>query len=139
MRNSAAEGLVLSQSAALDASQIRRRDLQAAIGANVELAAQTLQRAAVLLQDTRQAVSRYAVALRNERTKRDLGTATLIDVLNIEDRYNNALTGVVLREQAFANAIAQWRFETGLLVTALGDGFTVQTGDLLSHQLYLNR
>lgn len=137
VRNSAAEGLVLTQSAALDASLIRQRDLRAAIGANVEAAVQALRRAAGQLREAREAVSRYATALRNERTKRELGTATLIDVLNVEDRYNNALTAAVLREQAFASAIAQLRFESGMLVARDGEAFNVRVEDLLSYRVEL--
>ncbi|MFM9967062.1 MAG: TolC family protein [Burkholderiales bacterium] len=139
VRNSAAEGLVLSQSAALDSSLIRQRDLRATIGANVEVAAQALRRAALQLREAREAVGRYATALKNERTKRELGTATLIDVLNVEDRYNNALTGSVSREQAFANAIAQLRFEAGLLVNREGETYTVRVEDLISHAVELGQ
>ena len=138
VQNNAADGLFIAQSAALDASLVRQRDLRNTIGASVENAVQALRRTARQLSAGREAVLRYSTALRNERRKRELGTATLIDVLNIEDRYDNALTAAVQREQAFANAIAQLRFEAGVLVARKGESFNVRVDDLLSHRLNLD-
>jgi len=72
------------------------------------------------------------VSLENERTKRRLGLATLIDTLNIEDRYNNALLAAVQARQGFASAIAQFRFETGTLLAREGDTYRARVGELFT-------
>ena len=66
-------------------------------------------------------MERYRVSVKNEETKRSLGSATLIDVLNIEDRLNNALIARLQYQQAYASALAQLLFEAGQLVRGSED------------------
>lgn len=130
--NSLARGNLLSQSAAYDASIIRLRDLEASIASNVSALASTLKRSVEQLVEGREAVKRYAVTLQNQLTKRRLGSATLLDVINVEDRLNNALLNEVQLQQNYANAIVQLRFELGYLVHKQDDRYDVRIADLLT-------
>jgi len=58
--------------------------------------------------------------------------STLIDILNVEDRYNNALLSAVQARQAYANAIAQFRFDTGMLLSREGDSYNARVGELFN-------
>jgi outer membrane protein TolC len=89
-------------------------------------------RAGEQLKQADAAVKSYAVGLANERTKRRLGLSTLIDILSVEDRYNNALLSAVQARQAYASAIAQFRFEAGMLLTREGDSYIARIAELLT-------
>jgi outer membrane protein TolC len=128
--NAAARGALLEQSALLDAATIRLRELEAGIGNAVPVQLEALRRAATQLADGDEAVRRYATALRNEETKRRLGRSTLIDVLNVQDRLDNAQARQVQLRQGYAAAIAQLRFTSGALVRQAGDTFDVRIQDL---------
>ncbi len=130
--NNAARGLTRQQVAVVEAQRAQLRELGFAIENNVETSAYAVQRAADQLREADSAVRTYGAALENERTKRRLGMATLIDVLNIEDRYGNALLAAVQARQAFAAAIAQFRFETGALVARDGERYSASIDALFS-------
>ena len=96
-------------------------------------------RAVEQLKEADAAVKTYAVGLANERTKRRLGLSTLIDILNVEDRYNNALLSAVQARQAYASAIAQFRFEAGMLLSREGDSYTARIDELLTPTASVSR
>lgn len=130
--NSLARGNFLSQSAAYDASTIRLRDREASIASNVSALAAAMERSVEQLVEGREAVNRYAVTLQNQLIKRRLGSATLLDVINVEDRLNNALLNAVQLQQSYANAIVQLRFELGYLVHKRDDRYDVRIADLVT-------
>ncbi len=130
--NSAARGVYQSQSAAYEANIIRLRDLQASIGSLVAIVAIGLKNSAELSKVYDEAVRRYEITLQNERTKHRLGTSTLIDVINVEDRLRVALGNQVQVRQNYASAVVQFRFELGQLIRQSGEEFSVSLSDLLS-------
>jgi outer membrane protein TolC len=131
VRNSAAEGFFLAQSALLSASHIRVKNVADTIGNNVLTDVQALVRSAEQLAQSVETTRYYARTLENERTKRRLGLATLIDVINVEDRLTNALLAEVAARQTYANAIAQLRFDLGTIVLERDGQFDVAVEDLL--------
>jgi len=130
--NSGARGVQRSAAADYDSATIRLRDLQDAIAINVPVALSAVRRAASQCVEGAVAVKRYETTLKNEKTKRRLGNATVIDVINVEDRLNNSLLAEVSLRQGYANAIAQLRFELGSLVRRTGEEYRVTLGPLLS-------
>jgi len=130
--NSLARGNLLSQSASQDARIVQLHDLEASIVSNVSAQASSLKGSVEQLVEGKEAVKRYAVTLQNQLTRRRLGSATLLDVINVEDRLNNALLNEVQLQQNYANAIVQLRFELGYLVHQQDDRYDVRIADLLS-------
>jgi outer membrane protein TolC len=130
--NSAARGQHLAQAAQRDAASLRWRDLQAAISTGVGTVAQRLVRAAAQWQQAREAVLRYRVALQNERTRHRLARTTLIELLAVQDRLDNALLQEVQAQWAYAIGIATLQFETGQLVRQDGAQFSVEAHRLFS-------
>jgi outer membrane protein TolC len=104
-----------------EAARVRRATLEQAIDASVDQAYQAYAAAAQQLEAANQAVDRYRAALRDTSTRRQLGAATLIDVLNVEDRLNNAILARLSIQQALAQARAQVLFETGALLRRQDD------------------
>lgn len=122
VENSAAVGLLDTAYANLDAARLRRASLEDSISVALEQTYAALMSVSSQLELSRDVVERYRVSVRNEETKRILGSATLIDVLNIEDRLNNALIARLQYQQAYVAAQAQLLFEAGRLVRADANG-----------------
>jgi len=133
--NNAARGVTRQQAATVEIQRTRLRELGFAIENNIETAAHAVQRAVEQLQEADGAVATYATSLDNERTRRRLGMATLIDVLNVEDRYNNALLAAVQARQNYATSIALFRFEAGELIARDGEEYSARVDGLLSPTL----
>jgi outer membrane protein TolC len=134
VENQQARGLLLSRSASAVGAEIQRRDLQAVIGSGIQLAANALGASAMQLQAAAAAVHHYEKTLANEHTRRRLGAGTLIDVINIEDRLNNAQQTQVQLRQSYANAIAQLLCELGELISKRGENeFEVPLDALLRY------
>lgn len=132
MENSVASGALDTAYANLDSARLRRSTLEDAISVALEQAHALLRTAATQLERSRDVVERYRIAVRNEEIKRQLGTATLIDVLNIEDRLNNALVARLQYQQAYAAALAQLQFEAGRLVhVEAGEQYSINLQALL--------
>jgi outer membrane protein TolC len=132
LANNTARGLSRQQAAQVDAQRIRINELGHSISNSIETSAYAVLRATEQLTEADAAVRTYALSLENERTKRRLGLATLIDTLNVEDRYINALLAAVQTRQGFAGAIAQFRFETGTLLSREGDAYSARVGELFT-------
>jgi outer membrane protein TolC len=135
--NSDAKGVQRTASADYDAATIRLRDLQESVAINVPVALMTVRRAAKQCAEGAVAVTHYETTLKNEKTKRRLGNATVIDVINVEDRLNNSLQAEVALRQGYANAIAQLRFELGSLVRRIGEEYRVILAPLLNGRALL--
>jgi outer membrane protein TolC len=132
LANNSALGLSRQQAALVDAQRIRINELGHSISNSIDISAYAVLRATEQLSEADAAVKSYAVSLENERTKRRLGLATLIDTLNVEDRYNNALLAAVQARQGFASAIVQFRFETSTLLAREGDTYIARVGELFT-------
>lgn len=127
----AAQGLLRTRLALADGLEAELRELRDGAESAVVAAAWGLWRAAGQLREAEAAARTYATGVDNERTKRRLGMATLIDVLAVEDRYQNALLAAVQARADHALAIARLRFEAGTLVTAQGDARQARVDALL--------
>ena len=123
--NNAARGLLLSQESAHGRSIVRMRDAERSVGPLVVTAANTLRRIAQRHRDTLAAADRYVVAVQNEYIKRRLGLSTLIDVITVQDRLDNAQLLLLQLRQEFAVALAQLQFENGDLIRRDGDAYRV--------------
>ncbi len=120
--NSANRGAVQAAQANAETARIRRRALESTILTSVEAAYRAHAAVAAQLRSSGATVERYRAALKDSQSKRLLGSATLIDVLNVEDRLNNAILARVQYQQAYATARAQLLFECGALLQVAGDG-----------------
>jgi outer membrane protein len=116
LENNQATGAYRESAASLAQLEIRQRDLQVAIEAGVDSAVQTLERTANQLNLAHQALAWYELAVSQEMIKQKNGIATLIDVINIENRFVSSRSAYLQLQLAYANALARLRFETGSLM-----------------------
>jgi outer membrane protein TolC len=115
-RNEQARGAYLQ--AVATQTQLESQSLQLAhtISAAVTSAAQAVHNAALETDKAREAVDFYRKSLTGQREKYHLGTASVVDVLTVEDRLTTAMTTEVQAVLSYALALTQFRFATGTIV-----------------------
>jgi len=128
--NNAAEGQVLQQRADLQEAVIQTRDLERKINSGIQVAVQALWRALRELKETRSSVTHYQQAVKNEQIKFTMGMASVLDVINIQDRLRNVRLSEVRQMGKYADAVVQLGYETGTLVAADGDGYRIEMSHL---------
>lgn len=116
VENNVAKGRYLQQAAAYDQATIQLHTLEQSISLGVEAAWRAVIRSALQAQESEASVALYEVTARNERTKSQLGSSTLIDVLSVNDRLLGARQSKLSYHLNYLNALAQLRFETGALL-----------------------
>ena len=131
VENSANSGTLRTAAANADAARVRRVTLEQTVLSNVESAYQGYTSYVAQLRASELTIERYRSALRDTTTKRQLGSATLIDVLNVEDRLNNAILARLQYQQAYALARAQILYESGALLQTAPDGSVTVSLDAL--------
>ncbi len=116
LRNDAAKGVYAQRRATLTRAKLQTEDLARSIRSNVAIAVNNLQNSTASLRKSKQAVAAYRLAVKNEKAKYRLGMATLLDVINMEDRLTDSRLSEISAEAQVATSIAQVRFETGTLL-----------------------
>jgi outer membrane protein TolC len=89
----------------------KKRQIQSSISiaiSNLDTAVEVVKKAEITIQA-------YSLALENEKKKALLGMATVLDVMNTQDRYTNSLSILISAKQNYASAIARLRYETGTI------------------------
>lgn len=114
--NRAAKGLMTARLAAYQQALARLQEAENNVAPAIVTAVGNLRRVVARHRDTVASVELYEQAVRNEYTKRRLGLATLIDVINVQDRLDAARLLLLQLRQEYAAGIAQLLFDGGELV-----------------------
>lgn len=130
--NNVALGQVARAEASLRQSRIRIDDLSRSIRSAVAVAEDGLLRSATRVRLLREAAGLYRAAVDDERAKLQLGLATIIDLVLIEDRLTRSLLDEIAATQAYAVALTRLRFETGTLIGGDAPGFAVDRDQLVT-------
>ena len=91
-------------------------DLLHNIRAEVVSAVFGLRRSAIQLAKIQKMTGLYRVTFQHEKKKLALEKSTIIDVMNIEDQYQNAIKSLVNQKAAYASALVHLRYIVGLLM-----------------------
>jgi outer membrane protein TolC len=113
--NNVAAGQLAQRISTHEQATIRRRDLRDAVLTEVETLAHAVRRLGIQLAEARSAVALFARSVENEETRRQLGTGTLIDVINVSDRLLQARLSLDSAQLGYALAVARLRLATGTL------------------------
>jgi outer membrane protein TolC len=132
LENNEAKGLLQQQQAYLNSSNINLNELEYSTKNNIQVATYAMIRAYDSMMEAKVAEQKYEMSLNNERTKKKLGLSTLLDVLNVEDRYNNAQITHVQSQVAYASSVAVFLFQTNNLVVRNEDLFSINVTNLLN-------
>ncbi len=125
-----AGGEIDRQEAVRDQQAIRLADLRRRVRSGVTVALDAVRKSALGLGHAREAVRLYRTAVESEKEKFQLGSSTLLDVINLEDRLRSALLNEVSGEVAYAVALVELRLQSGTLVPAGGSPADITPRDL---------
>lgn len=127
LESTAARGLVTTRLSAHRQAMVRLQEAEGNVGSALTTAASALRRIVRRHEDTAAAVARYEQAVKNEYVKRKLGLATLIDVINVQDRLDSARLLLLQQRQEYASGIAQILFDAGELVGRDAELYRIDT------------
>ncbi len=117
LRNAAARGEYQRQTAQHRIAELTMVELARAIEAAITITLNALRNDLAGLAQTQEAIALFERTLTNEKQKLHLGEATILDLINYEDR----LTGVQLQALStrlrYHIEVIQLRFQTGMLIT----------------------
>lgn len=130
--NNATQGRILQKDAIYRKDKIALEDISRNIGASIAMALSTMKNIITEADRIRQSIRMYETALKNERKKVLLGSSTFLDLIVVEDRLQEAIQNEVAARFRYAEALAQFRFETGQLLSGEGDQAYVRMEDLTS-------
>ena len=123
-RNDAPLGQLAQSEAFLKQRVLLRDDLARRLRAGIALSLERLQRARAQVTYLQDATQLYLQSVTNERERLRTGSSTLIDLLLTEERATNVLFSMIAAEAAYASALVELRFATGILLSR--DQQTVQ-------------
>lgn len=129
-QNNRAQGQLRERAALAAQLAARALDLRHEVGSSVAQALQTLARTGAQMQNESSALALYEQAVSQEIVKQQNGIATLIDVINVEARYQGARVNQLQLQLAYANAIASLRLASGTLLPGAADRFTLDPAEL---------
>ncbi len=130
--NNAAEGLVVQRRSNVQKVVIRTRDLARKINSGILVAVQALWRTLRELRETRNSIAHYTKAVSSEQIKFSMGMASVMDVINMQDRLRDVRLSEVTQMNRFADAVVRLGFETGTLVMPEGDTYRIEMKNLTS-------
>lgn len=131
LERSAARADIDTHALQLQSSRISQEDAERMAYAGVAGAGEQLRNAASTVEQLQDSVARYEAAVSAERTRRNLAQSTLINLLDVEDRYNAAVLALLNARLGWANALAQWQFETASLLSGDASSPAVRVDRLL--------
>ena len=102
------------------------RDLTRFIQSSVLVALKALERSIYELKSSEIAIELYRTAVSNEKKKFQMGLATLIEIIDVEDRLTEAMLSYTDGQQRYASALVQLRYETGTLTYPQEQSFDLQ-------------
>ena len=114
--NNTAQGSLTQQTALHEKASLSHYNLAREISLSVEATLAGLLRNAQQLRASESAVAIYETSLENERIKNRLGSATLLDVLAVDDSLRNARLAQVNDYLNYLMALASLRYENGTLI-----------------------
>ncbi len=133
LANNQQRGKLMQRTAQDEQNAITTADLERTIKANIVLAVESVRETVQQCHEYSEAVEHYRRSVDSEMERLRLGTATLIDTILTEQRLTDALLALVDSQLAYAQLLAQLRFEAGLLVSESPDrGFFVDPDFLTS-------
>ncbi len=123
--NSAARAASIEAESSYQQSLLARANTERTIASNVASAMVNLVKSVARLQEAREAIEQYQIALAGEQDKYHLGESSLIDVLTMEERLTTANGDEVSAQLDYAIAVENLRFATGTLIDPRASAHTL--------------
>ncbi len=126
MENNTAKSILFQKKSELKQIEIIKQGLRKSISSNILIAIDRLKNSLKSLLIAKESVTYYKSTLNNEKKKFKLGTATLFDLIQIEDNLTNSTLNFIASQLSYASAMAQLKYETGGIVKKQGNSFSVK-------------
>ncbi|OGM03676.1 MAG: hypothetical protein A2008_08440 [Candidatus Wallbacteria bacterium GWC2_49_35] len=110
--NRQARGYLRQQEASYRKADIQYNDVGRNIVSSVLTAISDLEKSYSSYCLVNESLELYEKAVENEKIKYKFGTSTLLDIINVEDRYTGALLDRVSSRASYAQALSKLRYET---------------------------
>ncbi len=130
--NNRAEGNYEQSQSLLEQQLTRREQLQRQIKTKVRIAFDNLRARLKSYRQTKKSMGYYRETLEAERRKHQMGMATVLDVINTEEKLTGAAGNLVEARRQLVNALVELRFQTGRLLTKENGIYTVSAEQILS-------
>jgi outer membrane protein TolC len=114
-------GRVRQRAALADQARIELEALLLSVKTGIAVQRANLSSAVLQLEQQQQQVTLQTRVFANERKKYRLGLATVLDLLTVEARLTSDELGVIDARRRLAQALINYRFETGTLLSTDGD------------------
>ncbi len=128
--NNTAEGAFITSQAAYRRGVLQEKELLRSMNSDINVILSELFNLYEELRHSEQAVQEYMTAVSNEQEKYMMGETTLLDLLYIEDRRDNALLNHISVRERAAVGLANLRYVTGHLVRFIDEQGLVTMRDL---------
>jgi outer membrane protein len=115
-RNSSAHGRTLEAKSRAEQASLVTEDTARKISSGVVVAVKAVRNSMEQLKEAHNSVNAFQSALSAEKEKYRLGIGSIVNILTIEDKLNQASLTEVQAKLAYAIALVQLRFATGTLV-----------------------
>jgi len=131
MANNAARGEVVRRRARVAAGEYDAQGAANAVASSVLNSLETVRLSLAQYQASAESTRIYARALKVEQDNVASGESTLLDLIDLEERYATARTDEIDALRAYAVALVDLRLVTGTLLETSGDLATFQPARLL--------
>lgn len=125
VKNNSRRGILAQRRAAHDQANIKTNDLARNISSEVIVATSDLIQTAAELKKARESVQLFDSAVEKENMKLRLGVSTVIDLINMDNNLTNALLNEISATRGYANALIQFRYVTGTIISEAYDESSV--------------
>ncbi len=126
LENSTAKSILFQKKSELKQIEIIKQGLRKNISSNILIAVDRLKNSLKSLLAAEESVTYYKSTLNNEEKKFKIGTATLFDLIQIEENLTNSTLTFIAAKLNYASAMAQLKYETGSIVRKKGNSFSVK-------------
>ena len=132
VEGNAQAGLVRQRAALADQARIELEALLLSVKAGIAVQRSNLASAVLQLEQQQQQVLLQTQVFANERKKYRLGLATVLDLLTVEARLTSDQLVVIDAQRRLAQALVNYRFETGTLLDADADAQRLDMQSLIT-------
>lgn len=127
--NRSARGLLVQREALRSQAKLREQNLARGIGSAILVAFSDLEQSSQEALRAREAVALYRQTVDNEREKLRIGASTIVDIITIADRLDDAEIRATDALVRYSIALARIRYETGLLPATVNRSATISIDD----------
>ena len=126
IENSTAKSILFQRKSELKQIEFRKQGLRKNISFKILIAIDGLKNSLKSLLTAEESVTYYKRTLNNEEKKFKLGTATLFDLIQSEEKLTNSTLTLITAKRNYAIAMANLKYETGSIVRKNGKSFSVK-------------